>query len=231
MSGGVVFIVSSAGELDALNESNGAVMWSTSLGAASSSSPSVDPTSGVVVVADQSGTIHAFSTSKGHEQWQYVTGGPVVASPTLDNGLVLVGSENSTFYAVDESGVNAGKLVWSYLTGGPITSTAVITSGGDVGVGSGDGSIYNLSARTGNLDTLQPIGGSIDGLTGTIGISIAATSGGLSLVRGVGGTRVDWNFDKSDTFSSPVVILNGEVFAAGNDGVLRAFVIPGNSVY
>ena len=48
------------------------LMWSTSLGAASSSSPSVDPTSGVVVVADQSGTIlYAFSTSKGHEQWQY----------------------------------------------------------------------------------------------------------------------------------------------------------------
>ena len=231
VSGGVVFIVSSAGNLDALNESNGAVIWSTSLGSASSSSPSVDPTSGVVVVADQSGTIHAFSTSNGNAEWQYVTSGPVVASPTLDDGLVLVGSENSTFYAVDEAGVNAGKLAWSYLTGGPITSTAVVTPGGDVGVGSGDGNIYNLSVHTGKLDTLQPMGSSIEGLTGTIGIYIAATSAGLSLVRGVGGTRVDWNFDDSDTFSSPVIILNGEVFAAGTDGVLRAFVIPGNSVY
>ena len=44
-------------------------------------------------------------------------------------------------------------------------------------------------------------------------------------------TKIDWHFAKADTFVAPVVILNGEVFAAGTDGVLRAFVIPGNAVY
>ena len=100
-----------------------------------------------------------------------------------------------------------------------------------MGVGSGDGDVYNFLIPSGKLDSTQSVGSPIDGLTGTKGIYIVATSAGLSLLRGSGGTRVDWHYAKPNTFVAPVVILNGEVFAAGSDGALRAFVIPGNGVY
>ena len=161
--------------------------------------------------------------------WTRPTDGqPIVAPATFDDDLVLVGSENDTFYAVDEA---SGKVAWARACGGPITSSAVVTHGGGVGVGSGDGDVYNFSIPSGKLDSTQPVGAPINGLTGTDGIYIVATSSGLSLLRGSGGTKIDWHYAKADTFVAPVVILNGEVFAAGTDGVLRAFVIPGNAVY
>jgi hypothetical protein len=58
-----------------------------------------------------------------------------------------------------------------------------------------------------------------------------STSAGLSLVRGAGGLRPDWGQSAPGVYKSSVVILNGEVFAAGTNGVLRTFVIPGHSVY
>ena len=229
VSGGLVFVTSSSGMLDALNETNGAVVWSDSLGAATADSPSVDPTQDILVIGDKSGVLHGVSTSTGQVLWTHATNGqPIVAPATFDDGLVLVGSENDTFYAVDEA---SGKVTWARATGGPITSSAVVTGGGDVGVGSGDGDVYNFLIPSGKLDSTQPVGAPIAGLSGTKGIYIVATSAGLSLLRGSGGTRVDWHYAKPNTFVAPVVILNGEVFAAGSDGVLRAFVIPGNDVY
>lgn len=226
--GGVVFVSSSAGTLYALNASTGSTEWHRALGAATSASPSVDPANDLVVIGDQSGAVHAFSTTNGHVLWHYATGRPIVAPATFDDSLILVGNEKGTVYALDET---TGALAWSHATGGSITSAAVVTHGGDVGVGSGDGNVYDYLMPSGKLDSTQPVGSPIDGLTGTDGIYIVATSAGLSLLRGPGGTRVDWHYAKSDTFESPVVILNGEVFAAGTDGVLRAFVIPGNPVY
>jgi outer membrane protein assembly factor BamB len=228
VSGGFVFVASSAGMLDALDETTGAVVWSDSLGAATDDSPSVDPAKDVLVIGDQSGVLHGVSTSNGQVLWTHATNGqPIVAPATFDDGLVLVGSENDAFYAVNEA---SGKVTWARATGGPITSSAVATGGSDVGVGSGDGDVYNFLIPSGKLDSTQPVGSPIDGLTGTKGIYIVATSAGLSLLRGSGGTRVDWHYAKPNTFVAPVVILNGEVFAAGSDGVLRAFVIPGNDV-
>ena len=204
-------------------------MWSDALGAATAASPSVDSTNDVVVIGDHSGGLHAVSTSNGQVLWTHATNGqPFVAAATFEDHLVLIGSENDTFYAVDEA---SGKVTSTSATGGPIVSSAVVTRGGDVGVGSGDGDVYNFSIPSGKLDSTQSVGSPIDGLTGTDGIYIVATSAGLSLLRGSGGTRVDWHYAKADTFVAPVVILNGEVFAAGADEVLRAFVIPGNAVY
>ncbi len=228
VSGGIVFVASSA-RLYTLSETTGAVVWSDALGAATAASPSVDSTNDVVVIGDHSGVLHAVSTSNGQVLWTHATNGqPFVAAATFEDHLVLIGSENDTFYAVDEA---SGKVTWARATGGPIVSSAVVTRGGDVGVGSGDGDVYNFSIPSGKLDSTQSVGSPIDGLTGTNGIYIVATSAGLSLLRGSGGTRVDWHYAKADTFVAPVVILNGEVFAAGADEVLRAFVIPGNAVY
>ena len=71
--------------------------------------------------------MHGVSTSNGQVLWTHKTNGqPFVAAATFDDGLVLVGSENDTFFALNEG---SGKVAWAHATGGPITSSAVVTEG------------------------------------------------------------------------------------------------------
>lgn len=226
VSGGVVYIVSQRGIVSALSETTGAIAWSRSLGAKTEATLSVDPTQNLIAVGDRAGKVVALSSTSGAILWSHGTGAAIVAAPTFSGGLVLIGSTNGTFYALNESN---GQIAWTQTTGGAITAAAVVTPGG-VGVGSADGNIYNINL-SGHLQSTQPIGSPIVGITATVAITIVSTSAGLSLVRGAGGLRPDWGQSAPGVYKSSVVILNGEVFAAGTNGVLRTFVIPGHSVY
>ena len=57
------------------------------------------------------------------------TGGPVTATPTIVSGLVYVGSQTGTVYALHEA---TGAQAWSYATGAAVTATgAYWASSGD----------------------------------------------------------------------------------------------------
>ena len=73
------------------------------------------------------------------------------------NGIVFIGSTNSTLYALDAS---TGTLLWSVLTGGAVNSTPVVADG-VVYVGSADGSLYALDARSGDILWTGPTGGEV----------------------------------------------------------------------
>jgi eukaryotic-like serine/threonine-protein kinase len=68
----------------------------------------------------------------------YPVVGSISNSPVVANGVVYVGSEDHSLYALD---AQSGKLLWSYKTGNYIlTSPAVVN--GVVYIGSGDGRLY-----------------------------------------------------------------------------------------
>jgi outer membrane protein assembly factor BamB len=81
----------------------------------------------------------------------------VTATPIVENGTVLIGSRDHSFYAVDAT---TGKKRWSFQTGGEIYSRAVAQEGSVYFV-SGDGVLYALDASTGQpqwtFETLQGI--------------------------------------------------------------------------
>ena len=91
------------------------------------------------------------------------------ASPTVVNGVVYIGANTGTFYALNES---TGKVLWSQFLGyvtqttcGPLgivaTATVEPAPGGGpltVYVAGGDGYLYALNAATGAVDWKSVIG-------------------------------------------------------------------------
>jgi outer membrane protein assembly factor BamB len=228
VSGGVVYDVTSGGRLSAFSEHTGAILWSVSLGSKSQSSPAVDTAAGVVVVGDQAGTVRAFSVADGSPRWSYSSGSPVLAPPVLGLGDVFVGAQNGTFFALSES---TGVLDWKHKVGGSITGPAMINGGSGIAVGSSNGNVVTFNASTGAVNASEPAGGPVVGVTSTVGIYLFTTTTGLAMWRGAGGARQIWSHNGTGGYASPALILNGEVLAAGSDGVLRTFVVPGNPVY
>jgi outer membrane protein assembly factor BamB len=104
------------------------------------------------------------------QAWHFMPGKPPVAalgyalnsSPTVFDGVVYIGGNNGTFYAIDES---TGAVVWKRFLGyvNPakggcgtmgITATATVTPGTATGaatvyVSSGNGYLYAMNAATG----------------------------------------------------------------------------------
>ena len=79
--------------------------------------------------------------------WQYPTGGAIWSSPVVANGVVYVGSEDKTVYALN---AGTGALIWKYTTGGIIHSSPTVANG-VVYIGSFDKNVYALNAATGTL--------------------------------------------------------------------------------
>ena len=79
--------------------------------------------------------------------WSYTTGGWVVTAPAVVDGVVYVGSDDYSVYALNAA---SGELLWSHATGDVIRSTPTVVDG-RVFVGSNDNHVYALDAATGEL--------------------------------------------------------------------------------
>jgi len=65
-------------------------------------------------------------TYKESVAWKFRTSAPVVASPTLADGMIYIGSLDSTFYAINAL---TGQEKWHFKTTDLISSTAAISNG------------------------------------------------------------------------------------------------------
>ncbi len=88
--------------------------------------------------------IHPPRTSaSGEAPWRYATGKGIFSVPVVgEDGRVLVGSADRTFYALDPD----GSLAWSFPTGEIIDSAASVAADGTIYFGSGDGHLYALDS-------------------------------------------------------------------------------------
>jgi outer membrane protein assembly factor BamB len=82
----------------------------------------------------------SLSNTPGDIYWDYMQ-----SSPCLSNGIIYIGSGDSSLYAVD---ANNGSLKWKMKTGGIIRSSPCVYEG-IVYVGSFDGYIYAFNAKDG----------------------------------------------------------------------------------
>ena len=81
------------------------------------------------------------ATPKPTRKWSYRTGGYITSSPTVANGIVYVGSEDGSLYALDAA---SGHKQWSYQTGYYVASSPTVVNG-VVYVGSDDHNLYALA--------------------------------------------------------------------------------------
>ena len=126
---------------------------------------------GVIYVGSDDGNIYAVDAADGRQRWKRTTGGPVPATPAIDGDTLYVGSYDGNFYALDAA---TGALRWKYRTDGErrfeakglhgflpkaqtiadpfdVFLSSPVVAGGVVYFGSGDGHLYALDARSGQL--------------------------------------------------------------------------------
>src|SRR6202521_683144 len=143
VANGVVYIGSADRNIYALNARTGAKLWSYSTGDQVSSSPSV--ANGGVYIASQDHNVYALNSRTGAKLWSYSTGDPIFSSTAVANGLVYFGVGSS----IDALSAQTCNLLWSYETGGCCEESSPAVANGVVYVGSADGNLYALNARTG----------------------------------------------------------------------------------
>jgi outer membrane protein assembly factor BamB len=88
-----------------------------------------------------------FGQRFGATLWKYKTGDKIFSSPLLYQHLVLFGSGDNTFYALD---AGTGKPVWKFKTGGALHGSAAIL-GSSIFFNSYDGYCYAVDVRSGKL--------------------------------------------------------------------------------
>jgi len=120
------------------------------------SSPAIG-SDGTVYIGSFDSRLYALDPSSGLPKWTFGTNDHIYSSPALahdghgNTTAIYVASTDGSVYALGPS----GKLLWSYDTGEPIRSSPVLgpaapgQSGDILYVGSSDGTLYALDARTG----------------------------------------------------------------------------------
>ncbi|HEV2108846.1 MAG TPA: PQQ-binding-like beta-propeller repeat protein, partial [Thermomicrobiales bacterium] len=77
--------------------------------------------------------------------WRFQTGDAVRSSPVMADGVIYVGSNDGSLYALD---AETGEERWRFTTDGPISGSAAVAEGA-VYLASGDGYAYAVDAETG----------------------------------------------------------------------------------
>lgn len=158
---GMIYVTAGT-QLMALDQADGRIVWSASLGGHNyASAPALD--NGNLFAINDQGSLQAFNASNGARTWTVTLGDGNInsfdASPTAANGRVYV-SGNNTLYAVDET---SGTTRWARaVLYGHSSSPVVATSGVYV---SYPGEVYDFEPGTGTLLWNISHGGGGGGLT------------------------------------------------------------------
>jgi len=142
----------------------GGILWHKQTGAVVRATPTV--VNGVTLIGGWDGNLYALDVLTGSEKWRFVADGPVGSAAAVSDGRVFFSTLKGTFYAVKFSD---GSLLWKKQFGpdaplayehevGPrpahynaddfiVSSAAVMKD--TVIVGSGDGFVYSLDAKSG----------------------------------------------------------------------------------
>jgi len=79
--------------------------------------------------------------------WKFKTGDVIKSSPVICGGVVYIGSDDGSVYAIDAAN---GRKIWSYQTEDAVEAPPTVV-GDAVYVGSRDTFFYALDAKTGSL--------------------------------------------------------------------------------
>jgi outer membrane protein assembly factor BamB len=150
---GRIYIVNNRGEVFALDERRGKVLWTYRSRRCSAASPAVGRHLVFVALLNrppcnashgQDGMVIAFDAETGRIRWRR-TIGPTETSPLLAGNAVVVGDWSHNIYAFTAT---TGNLRWHYKAGG-LVKGAMALAAGRVYFGSYDTHVYAVDAQTG----------------------------------------------------------------------------------
>lgn len=228
VSGQLAFVGSDDGTVYALSQTTGQVMWSHKLAGGVTGSPTVDPVTHQVVVGDASGAVSALNATTGSLEWSVATGGSVTATPTIFNGSVYVGSQSGTIYDLNEA---TGATLWTFKAGAGVSAAGAYWSGGGAPsyvVGDNKGDVYFLVASSGAEFRSLAGTGSVTGVSSANTWVVVTTASGEAFADKFPG-ELTWEYQSAMSLS-PITLVNGVAYVAGQDGTLRAFAVPGTQI-
>jgi outer membrane protein assembly factor BamB len=120
--------------------------WQMSLPDSAPGSIALD-NEGCIYVGTGAGRLLKISMPANHQAsvvWQVLIGQAITGSPVIGaNGILYVGSLNTTLYAVD---IQSGNVKWMFSTKGAIRSTPTISDAGTIYVANDSGEIISLDS-------------------------------------------------------------------------------------
>lgn len=198
----------------------------------------------VVYVASGDGGLYAIDLLTGVERWRRELGAPSHSTPAVAGSLVYAVTRDGRIQAVDR---DTGRRVWEVATGpdvplawghesGDIYTSSPTLSGDLLVVGSGDGYVYALDRKTGEVRWRARTGGrvrsspaiadgrvyvgSMDGILYAYDLETGQAAWRFE-TKGAGLFSGDFGFDRRTIQSSPSV-ADGVVYVGSRDGTVYA---------
>jgi len=225
VANGMVYAASNDEKLYALNATTGAVLWSTCIGFATSSSPAV--ANGVVYIGS-GGRLYALNATTGAVLWtaDTISDAQIDSSPAVVKGVVYIGITGVPGGALYAFKADTGAKLWTVTTENYVQTSPAVANGVVYFV-VGLGHLYAVSAATGALlwtaytDTAHSSTSSPTVVNGVVYAgsgdgklhAFNATTGAVIWTAATAGNDID---------ASPAV-ANGVVYIESSDGKLYAY--------
>jgi outer membrane protein assembly factor BamB len=218
-----LFVADGAGDVSALQMSDGAVLWTTRAASPVTGSPVV--AGDLLVVGTEGGAIVAYDTSDGVQRWQHDAGSAVRGALSVADGILIAPTEDGTILALR---ADSGEVVWTFAVGAATTrGPAIGNRTMFVPDAAGRLTAVDMDTRTPRWEA--DLG---DGEVGTPAVShdmvyaVGGINGGgrhqlVALAVVDGAER--WSFETDDGGQILVgAVAGGKVYAVGEDGIVYA---------
>ena len=163
--------------------------------------------------------ISPANASQLRKVWSFQTSLFIRSSPAVANGLVYVGSDDHSLYALDAA---TGQKRWSFQTDGVIKSSPAVANG-LIYVGSADDNLYALDASTGQKRWIFQTDGAINSSPAVANGLVYVGSDDYNLYALDAATgQKRWTFQTAGAINSSPAVANGLVYVGSADQSLYA---------
>jgi outer membrane protein assembly factor BamB len=151
--------------------------------------------------------------------WRHETGGPVTTAPAVAKGLVYVGSDDGTLYALASI---TGEQQWSVETGSRIRSSPTFWDG-NVHFGSDDGSVRAVDVSDGSVAWTTATDDSVSSSpVVTDGTVYIGSEDGRLYAMAAGNGEVGWTVDTGSPITSSPAVADSVVYVGSSDTYVYA---------
>ncbi len=211
-----VFIGSDDHKIHAINLQSGSLSWSYDADGEVRARPLV--LDNEVFFTCQMGVVYCLKLGR-QIRWRYPTRRGILSAPVVSAGMVLVGSLDNNFYALD---AGSGWVAWRYRAGGSIVSTAAVWNT-LVFFGSVDGYVYALDVTDARLVWRYQTEGQVTASPAVYhdAVYIGGVDGALYCLDAKSGA-LRWRYQTEGAITSTPVIVGGVIYIGSSDHYIYA---------
>jgi outer membrane protein assembly factor BamB len=148
--GNIIYTADASGLIQAVNKSNGKLLWAKNLNSGVVSGPTI--AAGYIALGTDSSSVVLLKQSDGSELWQAKASGEVLSKPIISGNKVIAKTIDGNLYAFNLAN---GEKVWMAEHGAPSlilkASSSPVVAGNMVLVGYSDGKMDAIDLHTGHL--------------------------------------------------------------------------------